>query len=168
MIFKDAENCGRVLFSLNIPHEDIQCSKELWKSDALLRDALICPAIKGTEKLKVIEKLFPESMVSFLNTMCQNGHMEKLEQIFQAYEQLRLESKNILRAKLYYVNKPDDSTISGFEKALRKKYNADGVIIDLIQDNSLMGGYKLKIGDIEYDKTIIGAVNSLKRAIAAG
>lgn len=167
MIFKDAENCGKILASLNIPREDIESTKEIWNDSEQLREALTNPVVKLEEKYNVIDKVFPKSICTFLKVMCEFGHLDILPQIFEAYDQTLLAEKNILYAELYYVNKPDDAVIHSFKAMLCKKYSCGDVYIKLIEDKELIGGYKLKIGDIEYDKTVLGTMNALKKKLLA-
>ncbi|MGN1114230.1 MAG: ATP synthase F1 subunit delta [Oscillospiraceae bacterium] len=167
MIFKDAENCGKILMSLNISKEDIKSTNEIWNENEELRTALLCPVVKCEEKYNVIDKVFPKSICTFLKVMCEFGHLDILPDIFEAYDMLVLASRNILYAELYYVNKPDNSVIDSFKDMLCKKYNCKDAEIKLIEDKELIGGYKLKIGDIEYDKTVLGTVKALKKKLLA-
>ena len=81
MIFYPEEVCGRVLFELSPKAESVKASRELFESCDELKDALASPAVEIKEKEKVIDRLFPEDMRSFLKVMCQWGHMDKIGDI---------------------------------------------------------------------------------------
>ncbi len=167
MISHNIENCGKVLFSLNIPHEDIQRTIKLWNQNPVLSDALCSPAISKYERQNVIDKLFPQKITGFLKVMCEFDYLNDLNEIINAYENCSLEAQNIVKAQLYYVTEPSDKLKENFEQMLCKKYNASDAIVDCVEDKSLVGGYKLKIGDIEYDKSIKGTINALRKTLTA-
>ena len=111
MIFYPEEVCGRVLFELSPKAESVKASRELFESCDELKDALASPAVEIKEKEKVIDRLFPEDMRNFLKVMCQWGHMDNIMDIFDAYDDEVLKSKNILKAELYCVCPPEKAQI---------------------------------------------------------
>lgn len=165
MIFQNAKNCGKVLFSLNIPETDVVDTKELWEGSEELKNALCSPSVKKDEKYAVIDKLFPKSIGNFLKVICDFGYINILSEIILAYENEILKNKNILRAKLYYVTKPEANVIENFKKLLCDRYKSSDVQLELIKDESLIGGYRLKVNDLEFDKSIQGTIKSLQNKL---
>ena len=122
MIFYPEEVCGRVLFELSPKAESVKASRELFESCDELKDALASPAVEIKEKEKVIDRLFPEDMRNFLKVMCQWGHMDNIMDIFDAYDDEVLKSKNILKAELYCVCPPEKAQTDKIKETLKKKY----------------------------------------------
>jgi F-type H+-transporting ATPase subunit delta len=91
--------------------------------------------------------------------------MRPISQIFDMYEDVVLESKNIVKAKLTYVTKPDDDQINKIKEFVCNKYNKAGVLLELKEDASLIGGIVLSVGDVEYDKSIKGTLSSLHKTL---
>ena len=85
--------------------------------------------------------------------------------IMEAYEAILLESKNMLKAKLKYVVKPDDEQITKIKDMLCNKYKKTGVSLELEEDASLIGGYILYVGNTEYDKSMMGALSEMKKTL---
>ncbi|GAB5082440.1 hypothetical protein Osc1_16130 [Hominimerdicola sp. 21CYCFAH17_S] len=168
MITCAAENCGKVLYSLNIPESDIIESERLWNVSAQLREALCCPAVSLREKYSVIDKLFPTSVGAFLKVICGFGHIDALSEIFEAYKELMLKSRGIVKAVLYCAKAPDKETEKKFREMLCRKYGADGAELEICTDSSLIGGYRLCVGDTEYDKSVAGALKALHKKLAEG
>lgn len=168
MITCAAENCGKVLFSLNIPESEVIESERLWNLSAQLRETLCCPAVSLREKYSVIDKLFPASIGAFLKVMCGFGHIDALSEIFEAYKELMLKSRGIVKAVLYCAKAPDKETENKFREMLCRKYRADGAELEIYTDSSLIGGYKLCIGDMQYDKSLAGALKALHKKLAEG
>lgn len=167
MITKSIENCGKILFSLNLPYKDIENAINLWNENPVLSEALCSPAISKYERQNVINKLFPKRISGFLKVMCEFDYLGDFNEIIKAYEACSLEAQNIVRAQLYYVTEPSDKIKQSFRQTLCKKYNASDTVLECIEDKSLVGGYKLKVGDIEYDKSIKGTIDALRKTLTA-
>jgi F-type H+-transporting ATPase subunit delta len=51
-----------------------------------------------------------------------HGLLGYADEIFQEYDSMILERKNLLKATLFYVTKPDDDQLEQFKDVLCKKY----------------------------------------------
>ena len=161
MITHKNEICAEVLYELNISREDILKSQDIFSSYSRLTDILSSPEIPRSEKYNAIDKLFPESIRSFIKVITDGNRISDINGIFEAYA----EKSGILRAELFYVTKPDDEIIEGFRKTLCKKYKSDNIELILHKDSSLIGGYRLKAGDTVYDRSFISAIKSMKNIL---
>ena len=164
MITYDGYICGKTLLELGISPEIVSQSEEVFRAYPL-KDILANPTISNDEKVRVISRLFPEEIKSFLCVMTLQGHIKNIDEIFESYEALYNKSKNILSATLYYVNKPDEKILKGFEETLKKKYKADGVVLECVEDKSLLGGYVLQAGDTRFDKSVSGSLKLLQNKL---
>jgi F-type H+-transporting ATPase subunit delta len=162
------KNCAKVLLSLNVPQGDTDDVKELWESSEELRTALSCPAVGRDEKYRVIDRAFPESMRSFLKVMEKYGHIGLLSDILDVYEKLRLEQRETLGCTLYCAAEPDKETVKRFEQTVCKKYGAAKADLEIVIDESLIGGYVLKVGDTVYDRSVKAAVRALQSELTRG
>ncbi|MGN0595570.1 MAG: ATP synthase F1 subunit delta [Hominimerdicola sp.] len=165
MILYRDEICAKALFDLNVPFEDIERTEYIFNSCDELKDVLSSPSVSRNEKYAVIDKIFPDSVKKFLKVMVDFNRIGEIADILESYRELDLTAKNILNTQLSYVNKPDDETVASFKEMLKKKYNASDVELILKQDDSLIGGYKLTVGDIVYDKSVQGAVKALQNRL---
>lgn len=165
MIMYDAQICGQVLFDMKVDKSIIDEADKVFKTCPELSDILSNPTISKDEKYAVIDKLFPEEIRSFLKIMTEFGHINKIREIFEAYYSSMRRSRNILEAELFYVNKPDDETVEKFRQMLKKKYSVSDVLIKLTEDRNLIGGYKLVVGDMEYDKSVQGTIKALQNRL---
>ena len=165
MIFQSTENCAKTLFSLNIPDADVYEAEAIWNGSSELREALCCPAVGLGEKNSVTDKLFPQSMTAFIKVMCEFGHISQLSDIFKAYRKLKLKYKGIVEGTLLCADRPDEETAEKFRKMLCKKYGANDAALEIIEDKSLIVGYRLVVGDTEYDKSAAGVVKALRKKL---
>jgi len=158
-------NYAKALFDLNISAVCVQNSKDIILENRELLDVLSDPTIKKREKHAVIDSIFDKEIRNFLKALCDNESIEHISRIFDIYEEVVLDSKNIIKAYLSYVTKPDENQLEKFKKFVCNKYNKKSVLLELKEDSSLIGGFILSIGDIEYDKSIKGTLLSLHKTL---
>lgn len=164
MIQLDA-NYGKVLFQLSLSTESVDGMKELLLNHKELLTALDNPSIKAKEKHAVIDKLFEPEVRNFLKVLCDNGYISHIAEIFTSYDDLLLESKNMIRATLSFVTKPSDAQLIGIKNMICKKYNKEDVLLELKEDPSLIGGFILNVGDVEYDKSVKGKLLDMQKRL---
>ncbi|QHQ63079.1 ATP synthase F1 subunit delta [Anaerocolumna sedimenticola] len=165
MMTSQAANYAKVLFSLGLKEEAVQQVKQIFLRNHELIEALDNPIIKEKEKEAVIDRIFENDIRSFLKVLCKNQCISILDKILEAYETLVLDSKNIITAKLSYVTRPDEAELGQIKDMLCDKYGKTGVILDLEEDDSLIGGYVLTVGDMEFDKSVRGTISEMKKAL---
>ncbi|MBU3804833.1 MAG: ATP synthase F1 subunit delta [Candidatus Cellulosilyticum pullistercoris] len=158
-------NYGKVLFQLRPSTEVIGRMKELLLNHKELLAALDNPSIKAKEKHAVIDKLFDPEVKNFLKVLCDNNYVSHIGEILIAYDDLVLESKNMIRATLSFVTKPSDAQLTGIKDMICKKYNKEGVLLDLKEDPSLVGGFILNVGDVEYDRSVKGKLLDMQKRL---
>jgi len=159
-----AMNYAKALFDLNISDGIVQNSRDILENRELL-DALCNPSIKKSEKHAVIDTVFNHEIINFLKVLCDNDCMEFISQIIDQYESIVLEGKNIIRATITFVTRPDDDQLEKLKEFVCKKYNKGNVLLELKEDSSLLGGFILSVGDMEYDKSIKGTLLSLHKTL---
>ncbi len=86
---------------------------------------------------------------------------EMVEQYKQ--EKLRRESGQVCR--LICAEKPSEELVARFRKAAADKLGREDVVLDVIIDSSLIGGYILEIDGKVYDKSVKNAVSGLKKEL---
>lgn len=158
-------NYGKVLFEMGVSKESINHARTLLNENHELLSALSNPVIKKSEKAAVIDRLFDKEIAGFLKVLCENAYIENIEEVFKAYDELVLESKNMICATLRYVTKPSDAQLEGIKQMICKKYNKVDVLLQLEEDASLMGGFVLKVEDTEYDKSVKGKLLHLQKTL---
>lgn len=164
MIQLDA-NYGKVLFQLSLSTEIVDRVKELLLNHKELLTALDNPSIKAKEKHAVIDRLFDAEVRNFLKVLCDNGYVSHIAEILSAYDDLVLESKNMIRATLSFVTKPSEAQLTGIKSMICKKYNKEDVLLELKEDPSLMGGFILNVGDMEYDRSVKGKLLDMQKRL---
>lgn len=157
-----AINYGQALLELGVPGEDILQARKTWELSRPLREALSSPVVQRKQKEKVIEQVFPESMHSFMKVICRYQEENLLSEIFQAYEQLANHKAGILQGTLYYVREPEKEQLEQIRQKLARQYGAQSVQLKLIHKPELVGGFVIRLGDLELDESLLGRMNRLK------
>ncbi len=165
MMTLKAATYAKVLFSLGVEEESIRKAKQILEENSELVRALENPTVKKQEKETVINDIFDKSIRSFIKVLCNHQYMEGFESIFEAYEAIVSDSKNIIKAKLSYVTRPDETELEQIKVMVCSKYKKAGVILELEEDTSLIGGYILTVGDMEYDRSMKGILSELQKTL---
>ena len=140
-----AINYGKVLFELGISEDAVETAKQLYLQSEELRKVLNSPIVTRAQKHRIIDKILPD--------------------IFSAYEIWRRESQGILVGTLYYMTEPTKAQLRNIEQGLCKKLGCQQLQLTLEEDHSLIGGFVIRIGDLEIDQSILGSVNGLKQKL---
>lgn len=166
MITTQAFNYGKVLYSLTLNEEVINSTKNLLNNNNYLLEVLANPTIKVKEKETVISKIFPKEIGPFIKLLCDNNCIMMINDIFEAYDNFILEEHSIVKAKLYYVIKPDEDEIEQIKNMVRKNFDKKGVYLELVEDKTLIGGFVLCVGNTEYNRSIKGNLLELQKTLS--
>ncbi len=153
------------LYELGLPKEDIETSVQIMESAPQLMEALSCPVVALKEKLRCVDRIFPESMRSFLKVVCTHGRWALLKGIFDGYKEYADSKKNVIHAVLRCVTPPDERQLEGFRRYVLRRFKADDVHMDIIKDPSLMGGFIIEAGGCEIDNSLRGRFNQLEQKL---
>nr|WP_296265717.1 ATP synthase F1 subunit delta [uncultured Merdimonas sp.] len=156
---------AEVLYQMDMSEDVIDETGKLWKESPELKEALENPVVSKEQKHKVIDRIFPERIRSFLKVLTDHGKAGILEEIFQAYEEKKRAAKGIVTAVLRYTALPTREQQEQMEKFICRTMNAASVRWELQEDASLVGGFILSVGDKEYDYSVQGRLNRLEQKL---
>ena len=75
-------------------------------------------------------------------------------------------AKKIARATVYCVTEPDERQLKGLEEFVCREENASSAVIEIVKDESLIGGFIIEIGNKQYDRSLKNKLDSMKNAVA--
>lgn len=166
MISLRATNYAKVLVSLGLCEEIVKDALLLIKENEVLSKALKNPAIRKQEKEAVIDKLFDVQVRNFIKVLCAEQCVDFVDQILEEYESITLANRNIMKAKISFVTGLEEEELEQMKDMICKKYNKAGVVFELKEDVSLIGGFCLTIGNTEYDRSIKASLKELRNTLA--
>ncbi|MFD0834705.1 ATP synthase F1 subunit delta [Mariniflexile aquimaris] len=130
-----------------------------------LNDALQSPVVSSAIKKSILLEVFKKSdktTVSLIDTLIANNRIAILGDVAVKYNQLFDQSKGI---ELATVTTAIPLTEALKQKVLAKAKELTGkdIEVESIVDESILGGFILRVGDIQYNASISNQLNKLKR-----
>lgn len=163
-----AVSYGRVLFEMRVPKSAVDKTRELLRNVPQLTELFMNPTVPLKTKYSVVDKVFPTEIRNFMKTVCRYQKMGLIREIFAAYDRYREKQSGILRARLYCVTPPDEEQKKGIEAFVCRKYGAKEARVQVCRDDSLIGGFLLRVGSDEYDWSMKGRMERLAQELGCG
>ena len=159
------KNYALILESLPVSREEVEESVRLLEENRELKEALANPLIAGAKKEKVIGRIFPASLHSFLKVLCLHGRIAEFSGIVREYERLKRKRAGILKARLLCVTEPSREQQAGIEDFLKRTYRKEQVLLEICRQEELIGGFTLQAEGEEYDWSIRGRLQRLEQTL---
>ena len=130
-----------------------------------LSNMLKSPIINASIKRSVVLELFKntnKTTQDLINTLVSNNRINILESVAKKYTKLFDESKGIeLATVTTAVALTDDLKKKVLAKA--KELTGKDIEVNNVVDQSIIGGFILRVGDVQYNASISNQLNKLKR-----
>lgn len=156
-------NYGIVLYRLGISKDAVNHAGERIKSVPQMKLIFTNPTVSRKKKQRLVERIFAPELHKFLKKLCDNNDFDLIEEIFSAYKSYRNKQERILSAEIFYVTPPTSEQQEQLKAFLKKKYNCREVQLLLTQDLTLIGGFLIKIGSFEYDRSLKGQLLQMEQ-----
>lgn len=151
-------------------HEEMKGIAQDCKDDKDLRAMLSSPVIRKGQKVTVLNRFWGERMgpttMEMVRHVCRKGREMYLRGIADHFASLYKEHKNILTAEVRTAVPLDEELR---QAVLQKVRNDEGQEVDLVErvDPGLIGGILLKVGDRQYDGSILKQLSKLRATYRA-
>jgi F-type H+-transporting ATPase subunit delta len=128
------------------------------------------PLVKISDKIHFIETLFQAHLdtltMDFFRLLIRKKREDYLQSIIRNFIDLFRNHKKIKKSQLITAYKVSQDTKRSVEKLLSSHYNDEYTIeMDTIEDASLIGGFVLEIGMVEYDASIKHKLNEIRKTL---
>ena len=133
-----------------------------------LRTMLASPVVNGETKKKALNAIFKdggEILKGLVNTLTQNNRIGLLNEVALKYIIL---NEHLKGEGVAYVTTATPLTPELEKKVLKQvaKITDDNVTIENKIDESIIGGFILRVGDLQYDASVAHKLNTIKREFA--
>ena len=155
----------RLLLASETPWTSLVSSQALLKAIPVLVEQLDDPTVPLEKKHTVIDHIFSEDARGVLKALCDDGNLRFFDQVVSAYESERQRINGGLVVTLRYVVPPTEEQLLGIKKFIKDNYPGQEFTMDLREDPSLVGGFKLIVGKDEYDWSTQGRLSQLKKQL---
>ena len=107
----------------------------------------------------VLDSIIEKSFIYIRN----NNLLGKKKEILSSLEDIINKENGILKVKVSTSTKLKEESAREIENFIKKKYNVQKVILENIENPTLLGGIKIEIGDEVIDATIANKISELQR-----
>ena len=125
------------------------------------------PIVKADKKLEIFKQVFEqfeELTMSFVELITKNGREAYLPAIAEAFEAQVKEHKGILPMTLVSAAALDAKTKDAIVAKVQSGVNGTLEITEVI-DEELIGGFMVKMGDVQIDASVASQFNNLKQRL---
>lgn len=157
-----AINYGRVLWEMGLSEEVIGETDDILCKVPELKQALRSPVVSGEKKRRIIDRVFRQEIRSFLKVLSDRQDINLWKDIFCTWQSLDCEYKGILMAEFIYAKEPEEEKIQRIRDLLCKKYKKKDVRLHMVRDPGLIGGFIIRVGDVETDFSLAGRLKQLE------
>lgn len=148
--------------------KDMKRISDTIEASGELRMLLQSPLIKSEVKLASLKEIFKNSQENTQNLfkiLVQNKRIEILDKVAMHYQRLYDEMHNIQIAKVTTAI-PIDASLGIKVKAKVKELTGNEAVLENIVDESIIGGFILRVGDLQYNASIKNKLTTLRRELS--
>jgi len=153
---------------LDAVHADVLLISQALKDFGQFNLYLKSPVVKPSQKLALIREAFTgninEISLNFLGLLVQNKRESHLEDIIRRFFDVFREYKGIKSALITTAVPINDQVKEKFHGLLTSIYKT-GIELQVAQDDSIIGGFVLKVGDQQYDASVATGLKRMKTAL---
>ena len=157
---RESVNNAKVLYRLSFDRSEVERAQEIYFLSPKLQQVMNNPTIPYEKKADILEKIFSkagisEKLVKFFQVMCKHNESCEMKDIF----------KKIIRAQFFCTSSATAQEEEKAKELLSEKYNGYTIDWEKTVDDTLLGGYIVKVGNIEYDKSYRNRLRQLEEKL---
>jgi len=173
--FRVASRYARSVFDLAIElkivdkiYNDMLVIEQVCKSNRKFVTLLKNPIVRYDYKLSILHKIFEKHVdkltLKFFDLICRKNRTSILPEVSKVFVMLFHDYKGIVRADITSAVELSTSIKKEFEGIVAKATNKKVELATTV-DESLLGGYVLRIGDNQIDESLKNKLNNLRREL---
>ncbi len=151
---------------LDAVREDMKLVEKVCKENREFLLFLNSPVIKTDKKIEVINSVFKGKIsdltMSFLVLTIKKHRESFVPEIAKAFDEQYKKDKNIFSAVVTSARGLDAKTKEKVMDLIKSQMNGEVELVEKIDENTI-GGFILKIGDTQIDKTVARQLANLKK-----
>lgn len=147
---------------------DCRAIRELLDQPGEFPDVIANPTLSSAIADQVIMALFADSAHSvtlrFMRFLASKGRLSLLGEICDAYEQFACDSLGIISVHVTAAHAFTDAQLTALKGKLHDQYNKT-IQLDVELDPSLMGGFKIQVGDSIRDYSLRSKLDQFEQRV---
>jgi F-type H+-transporting ATPase subunit delta len=173
---KIAVRYAKALFNLTVEKDilnqafhDIQLVEQIIVAKPELKEILCSKVISNSKKKEIFDAIFKDSILSisrdFFHLVITNNRESFISDICRNYGNMYRNEKNIMLVGLRSAVLLKNETVEEIKKILTKTYQAE-IIMNSDVDESLIGGFILKIEEKQLDSSVATVLKKIKKELS--
>jgi F-type H+-transporting ATPase subunit delta len=154
--------------SVDAVRNDMKAIKQVYEQNHDFALFLNSPIIKTDKKLTVLNGIFKGKIsdltLSFINLITKKRRESYLKEIAAAYDEQYKENKNIFTAVVTSAHGLDAATRQKVTDLIKSQMKGEVELVEKINPATI-GGFVLKIGDKQVDRTVARQLSTLKKEL---
>lgn len=164
-------NNAVVLYRLGVDRQEVSDMMNVYEISPEFKRMMTCPVIPGDKKNAVIDKVCEKAGISkilanYTKVMSRLGYMYEFDNIINAFYTYWDKQNHIVRADIVYAGSLGKEDEDEAVNILKKKYPDCDIKINKTRDDSLIGGYVIRVHNKEYDRSYEDRLRQLERKLA--
>ncbi len=100
-----------------------------------------------------------------IRILAKNRMLGKFEEFVRMYKEIENKNTDTLDATITSAHALTDKEVTALKKEIKEKYKVKHVTLDEREDKTLIGGFRLQIGDSIFDQSARGKLTQLQKAL---
>ena len=145
---------------------DVESVLATMKGSRELRSLIASPVVKPDKKMIIMDEIFGKiigaTTVSFIKLLISHNREENTKEVLESFISQYLVEKNIVKATVTSPVGIDDTLRKEFINLIQTQTKHEVVLEEHVNPD-LIGGFVVRVGDMELDSSIAGKLKKLKR-----
>lgn len=154
-----------MLLSSEISVSDLEEAQKILAASAELSAILDSPTVSPEEKGNVVSALFPLAVQEFMTRVAVGCDIENVSDILSGYMRVVAKKNKVARATVYCVTEPNEQQLQGIRDFVQKEENAGAVQLQIVQDESLIGGFIIQTDNKRFDRSLKSKIDQIKEKV---
>tara|TARA_B100001057_G_scaffold465840_1_gene522341 strand:+ start:536 stop:1096 length:561 start_codon:yes stop_codon:yes gene_type:complete len=147
--------------------DDMQTVRSVCDKNRDFRNILKSPIVKSDKKTAILNEIFSKELselsLAFINKIISKKRESILSAIAENFIELYNEHKNIVIASVTTATKITEEIRSQMLAELESIVGDASVQVEESLDENLIGGFVLRVGDLEFNASVSNKLQKLKR-----
>ncbi len=164
---KHLEDYIALLLSSNASANDMEKTEAIFASSDEVARVLGDPSVLQSEKETAVKELFPRAVQQTVLKMAETRELDAFSEIAAAYRAELDRISGTVKAVVRCVNEPSSEQLDGLKQFVKKETDAAEVTLEVVRDESLLGGFIIEVGNRQYDRSLKAKLAEIREAVTA-
>ncbi|PYZ96083.1 F0F1 ATP synthase subunit delta [Alteribacter lacisalsi] len=152
--------------------EELQLIKEVFEDTNLLDEVFRHPSIANDTKKSLLKVNFGDKVsaeiLNLLLLLVDRKRISIVPALADEYKRLSYQSKGVAEATVYAAKKLTDEELQLVADKFARHTKHEKILVDEVTDPTMIGGIKVRVGDLVFDGSIANQLQRIHRRMLTG